>query len=107
MLVGEKHTWVKFDLDKPKPIRNKLILPENIKFLIKAFSAKNSKVLGAVVKIMAELGSFNKYEDLMETLDSATTLQKQYKTTEDWAIKKLLLSIISDISNSKQFAVKF
>jgi hypothetical protein len=108
MLASEKQTWIKFDLDdKPKPVRNKLILPENCKFFIKAFAAKNPRVLASVVKITGELGSFSKYDDLLEQLDSATTLWKQYKTTENWVVKKLLLSVIADISNSRKFSQKF
>lgn len=108
MIVTERQTWAKYDLaNKPKPILTKVCDQENFKFILKGLTAKNTAVLDALIKLLAETQNIAIYQDLIDQLELVQSLAKQYQSTDDWKRKRQLLRIISELSFSQVNAEKF
>jgi hypothetical protein len=61
--------------------------PENYKFVIKAFSGKNTRVLQIAFKFIKEIGDLEDRATDFVTYEGSQALLKLYKLSDDPAIK--------------------
>jgi hypothetical protein len=61
--------------------------PENYKFIIKAFSGKNSRVLQVAFKFIKEIGDLEDRASDYATYEGSQALLKLYKLSDDPVIK--------------------
>lgn len=106
MIVGEDQEFIKWDQNRPRPVRELIMAPENYKFVLKGLAAKNKDILSVVLRLLFTIGSFEKYADLIEQMDTLATLAKHYRAAEDNSTKQTILYVSSELASGRPAIAK-
>jgi hypothetical protein len=75
--------------------------PENYKFIVKAFSAKNNRVLQVAFKFIKEIGELEDKGADYVAFEGSQALLKLYKLSDDPLIKQEVLSVLKGNQHSQ------